>query len=45
MEQKLVSEQEVVRVLLNAAGLSGIGVTLDALHCQKNAAPDRQARQ
>lgn len=45
MEQKLVSEQEVVRVLLNAVGLSGIGVTLDALHCQKNAAPDRQARQ
>lgn len=45
MEQKLVSEQEVVRVLLNAVGLSGIGVTLDALHCQKNAAPDCCARQ
>ena len=38
MEQKLVSEHEVVRVLLNAVGLSGIGVTLDALHCQKNTA-------
>ncbi len=45
MEQKLVNEQEVVRVLLAAVGLSGIGVTLDALHCQKNAAPNCQARQ
>ena len=45
MEQKLVSEQEVVRVLPGAVGLSGIGVTLDALHCQKNTAPDCGARQ
>lgn len=37
MEHKQVSEQEVVRVLLDAVGLSGIGVTLDALHTQKNA--------
>lgn len=37
MEHKQTSEQEVVRVLLGAVGLSGIGVTLDALHCQKNA--------
>ncbi|MBD1847962.1 ISAs1 family transposase [Cyanobacteria bacterium FACHB-63] len=42
MEQKLMSEQEVVRVLLDAVGLSRIGVTLDALHCQKNAAPNCQ---
>lgn len=39
MEQKRMSEQDVVRVLLDAVGLSGIGVTLDALHCQKNTAP------
>ncbi|MBW4420971.1 MAG: ISAs1 family transposase [Myxacorys californica WJT36-NPBG1] len=45
MEHKLVSEQEVVRVLLGAVGLSGIGVTLDALHCQKNTVRDRHARQ
>jgi hypothetical protein len=45
MEHKQTSEQEVVRVLLSAVGLSGIGVTLDALHCQKNAAPHHQARQ
>lgn len=38
MEQKIMSEQEVVRVLLDAVGFNGIGVTLDALHCQKNAA-------
>ncbi|WP_250123806.1 hypothetical protein [Chroococcidiopsis sp. CCMEE 29] len=36
MENKVISEQEVVRLLLSAVGLSGIGVTLDALHCQKN---------
>jgi hypothetical protein len=45
MEQKRVSEQEVVRVLLSAVGFSGIGVTLDALHCQKNIASDCPARQ
>ncbi len=39
MEQKRMSEQDVVRVLLSATGLSGIGITLDALHCQKNTAP------
>jgi hypothetical protein len=32
MEQKRTSEQEVVRALLDAVGLSDIGVTLDALH-------------
>ena len=36
MEQKRMSEQEVVRVLLEVVGFCGIGVTLDALHCQKN---------
>lgn len=45
MEHKQTSEQEVVRVLLGAVGLSGIGVTLDALHCQKNTVRDCQARQ
>lgn len=45
MEQKLMSEQDVVRLLLSAVGLSGIGVTLDALHCQKNIASHCQARQ
>jgi hypothetical protein len=45
MEHKLVSEQEVVRVLLSTVGLSGIGVTLDALHTQKNVAPHCQTRQ
>jgi hypothetical protein len=40
MEHKLVTQQEVVRVLLSTVGLSGIGVTLDALHTQKNSAPD-----
>lgn len=39
MEQKRMSEQDVVRVLLDAVGFCGIGVTLDALHCQKNTAP------
>jgi hypothetical protein len=43
MEHKQTSEQEVVRVLLGALGLSRIGVTLAALHCQKNALRDRQA--
>ncbi len=43
MEHKLISEQEVVRLLLTSVGLSGIGVTLDALHCQKNASSDCQA--
>jgi hypothetical protein len=42
MEQKRTSEQEVVRALLGAVGLSDIGVTLDALHCQKNSAPNCQ---
>lgn len=37
MAHKQTSEQEVVWVLLGAVGLSGIGVTLDARHCQKNA--------
>lgn len=45
MEHKQTSEQDVVRVLLGAVGLSSIGVTLDALHCQKNTAPDCGARQ
>lgn len=44
MEQKRISEQEGVRVLLDAVG-SRIGVTLDASHCQKNSVPDRQVRQ
>jgi sugar phosphate isomerase/epimerase len=35
MENKLISEQEVVRLLLATVGLTGVGVTLDALHCQK----------
>ncbi len=35
MENRLISEQEVVRLLLAAVGLTGVGVTLDALHCQK----------
>lgn len=35
MEHKLVSEQEVVRWLLSAIELTGVGVTLDALHTQK----------
>ncbi len=35
MENKLISEQEVVRRLLDAVGLSGVGITMDALHCQK----------
>lgn len=45
MEHKLVSEQEVVRVLLSSVGLSGIGVTLDALHAQKNLTSHCQTRQ
>lgn len=45
MEQKRMSEQDVVRVLLDAVGFRGIGVTLDALHCQKNTASTCQARQ
>jgi hypothetical protein len=45
MEQKLMSEQDVVRVLLDAVGFSGIGITLDALHCQKNTPSHCQARQ
>lgn len=35
MENKLESEQAVLRRLLAALNLSGVGVTLDALHCQK----------
>ncbi len=38
-----MSEQEVVRLLLAAVGLSGIGVTLDALQTQKNSRTDCQA--
>ena len=45
MEHKQTSDQEVVHVLLGAVGLSEIGVTLDALHCQKNTVRDRRARQ
>lgn len=43
MENKLISEQEVVRGLLAAVGLSGVGVTMDALHCQKNTSADYRA--
>lgn len=35
MQNKHQSEPEVVRTLLMAVGMSGVGVTLDALHCQK----------
>ncbi len=40
MENRLISEQEVVRELLAVVGLSGVGVTMDALHCPKNASAD-----
>jgi hypothetical protein len=43
MENKRVSEQEVVRLLLEKVGFTGIGVSLDALHCQKNTAANYQA--
>ncbi|MDZ4877745.1 MAG: hypothetical protein CLLPBCKN_007180 [Chroococcidiopsis cubana SAG 39.79] len=36
MENKLQSEQEVVRLLLAAVEPRGVGITLDALHTQKN---------
>ncbi len=43
MENKLMSEQEVVRVLLSAVGFTNVGVTMDALHCQKNTEADCRA--
>ena len=45
MENKLISEQEVVRLLLAAVEPRGVGVTLDALHTQKNTRTDYQAAQ
>jgi hypothetical protein len=43
IENKLMSEQEVVLLLLAAVELSGVGVTMDALHCQKNTSADHRA--
>lgn len=43
MENKLVSEQEVVRELLATVGFTGVGVTMDALHCQRNNSADCRA--
>lgn len=45
MENKLISEQEVVRLLLAAVEPRGVGVTLDALHTQKNTRTDYRAAQ
>jgi predicted transposase YbfD/YdcC len=36
MENKHNSEIKVVRELLETLDLSQVGVTMDALHCQKN---------
>lgn len=43
MENKVMSEQEVVRLLLAAVEIKAVGVTLDALHCQKNTPADYRA--